>query len=156
MAAYFVKNSSMSFDYGKQPKEFRAIYAIENRFFLCESPKSPVGEAVIKIPEEQEENFIFFRYPLGVKSAFDPFGGQVAVTSEPDHKGRVVYRYNEDQISKKISITKWIMLTVWLPDRATMENIPQDQVDSMINEIQNLNTLVELSTYIKTNLYYNL
>jgi len=157
MPTYIVKNVSNSFDTDQQPDGFKAIMAIENRFFICECPTPPNGEMTIFFPEQYLKDFVYFRYSNGIKLPFDAFNGEVEITSPaPDHRGRDTYRYNESQILKKLSVTKWIMINVWLIDRAKIENLSQETVNGMINEINLIDNLVDLRKYISDNLYYNL
>ena len=154
---YLVKNTSNTFDNDLQPSGFRAIMAIANRFFVCECPEIPNGELVVSFPEECQKDFVYFQYNDGIKLPFDPFNGEVEITSlAKDHRGRQVYRYNEQQISRKMAVTKWIMINVWLLDKANMENLSQNQIDNMMQEINSIDNLGDLRTYIRDNLCYNL
>lgn len=153
---YIVKNESGTFDTSIQPVGFVAIEAIENRFFICESPQTPVGEFVVQFPEEQARNLIFYRYPNGKKLPFDPFNGLVKFGDALDNKNRREIMYTEEQMEYKLSIMKWLMINVWIPDKAEIYSVPEDIVVSYLNAVDGLTDAIKARTYIDKNLYYNL
>lgn len=153
---YIVKNESGTFDAADQPDGFVAIAAIENRLFICESPTEPVGDFVVLFPEEQQQQMIYYAYPNGKKLPFDPFNGAVEFGLEVDNKNRREIIYTEEQMNTKLTIMKWLMINVWIPDKARMYSVPEEIVASYIVAVNNLTDAVTARTYIDKNLYYNL
>lgn len=156
MPQYIVKNQSGTFDVTAEPAGFRVISALENRLFICESPTVPSGEFVVEFPEEQQAQFLYYPFPNGKKLWFDPFVGKVAFGTEIDNKNRRAISYSPEQLSARLAIMKWLMLNVWIPDKARMYGIVDDIVADYIAAAAALTDDNTARTYIDKNLYYNL
>lgn len=157
MPYYVVKNVSGTFAPGSQPDGFATAHgAIENRLFICSCPTTPNGEFVVEIPAEQLDNFRFYPYPNGKKLPFDIWNGEVQFDQVVDNKRRSAIMYTADQLAKRLSIQKWLMLNVWIPDKTRMYNIEQNIVDNYVATVDNLQDDTTASVYIIKNLHYNL
>ena len=157
MSQFIVKNESGTFVLGSQPIGFVALSALENRFFICESPITPNGDFVVPFPEEQQTEYLFYPYPNGKKLWFDPFNGSVEFDTVVDNKNRRAIMYTDAQLSIKLSIMKWLMLNVWIPDKARMLNMTTEETAVYIDYVNNnLTDDISARTYINKNLYYNL
>lgn len=157
MPYYVVKNQEGTFHAGSQPDGFATAHgAIENRLFICVCPTVPNGEFVVEIPNEQLDNFRFYPYSNGKKLPFDIWNGEVKFGEEVDNKRRRVIMYTDEQLAKRLSIQKWLMLNVWIPDKARMYNIDQNIVDGYIAAVDALQDDEAARIHIIKNLHYNL
>ena len=153
---YIVKNESGTFNSDDQPVSFKALSAIENRLFICECDETPNGEFVVEFPEDQQRKLMFYVHANGKKLPFDPFKGLVTFGTELDNKNRRTILYTAEQVADRLAIMKWLMLNVWIPDKARMYSIPTDIVQSYIDRANSITDDVEAKNYINKNLYYNL
>lgn len=156
MALYIVKNTSGTFAPGTQPDGFKAILGIENRLFITECPTIPNGEFVVEFPQEIFDQLPYYHYASNKKLPFDPFNGNVAFEDVIDKKGRQRILYNEAQFATRLSILKWMMLNVYLPDKARMQSMTQVEIDAAIAEINALPDDITAKSYLITNLYHDL
>ena len=156
MTIYIVKSQDGNFDMSEQFEGFKVISALENRMFICESPLMPVSEFAIEFPPEEYAKMLFYPFPNGKKLWFDPFDGQVVFGDEVDSKRRRAIQYTDEQLAIRLSIIKWLMLNVWVPDKKRMYDIPDEITDSYIAKINALTDDVAARTYLEKNLYYNL
>lgn len=153
---YIVKNESGTFDMNTQPEGFRAIIALENRLFVCDSPTVPVSDFVVEFPDDRYAQFLYYSLPDGKKILADIFGGLVKFGDEVDSKGRRIIVYTQEQKDTRLDIIKWIILNVFIPDKARMYSISDDIVASYIASVNALETDALAVTYVQKNLYYNL
>lgn len=156
MSIYIVKSQDSNFDMVEQPEGFKVISALENRMFICESPSLPLSEFVIEFPAEEYAKMLFYPFANGKRLWFDPFEGQVTFGEDVDSKRRRAVQYTDEQLAIRLSILKWLMLNIWVPDKKRMYDIPNNMVDEYITKINEFSNDVEARTYLEKNLYYNL
>lgn len=156
MPQYIVKNDTGTFPPGSQPDGFQVLSALENRFFICESPSQPLGDFVIAWPEEQQAKYPYYQHPNGRKLWWDPFDGAVQFGAEIDSKNRRKIIYNEEQLQTQLEIMKWLCFNLWIPDKQRMYQIAENIVNQYIFSVHAILDAEELRTYIRKNLYYNL
>jgi hypothetical protein len=156
MKKYIVKSLSGTFAPGTQPEGFHAISAIENRLFICACPEIPHGDFVIEFPEEQQADFLYYHYSNGKRLWFDPFDGKVVFGNDIDNKNRRAIQYDTTQLATQLRIMKWLMLSVWIPDKKRIYSIPDDIVATYHAQVDALTDSATARTYITKNLYYNL
>jgi hypothetical protein len=156
MAYYIVKNRTGTFEPGTQPDGFVAILGIENRLFIVECPVMPISEFVTPLPDVIYQQRAFYHYAGNKKMPFDPFNGAVAFEDVIDKKGRRRIMYTDAQLALRLDMFKWMMLNVYLPDKARMQSMSQVDVDTAIAEINALPDDITAQTYLTTNLYYDL
>jgi hypothetical protein len=59
-------------------------------------------------------------------------------------------------LQARLKVFKWLMLNVWIPDKARMYNSPQEVVDLYIEQVAAITDEVAAQTYLKKHLHYNL
>lgn len=158
MPHYIVKNESGTFEPGSQPEGFSAIGggALENRLFICECPVRPNSEFVVDFPDEQRAKHVYYQHPNGRKLWYDPFNGAVKFGEEVDNKNRRAIIYSEEQLQLQLEYMKWLMLNVWIPDKKRIYEIPDDIIQSYIQQVNDLADAETARIYIRKNLHYNL
>jgi hypothetical protein len=156
MALYIVKNTSGTFAPDTQPDGFRAILGIENRLFITECPTPPNGELVVEFPQEIYDQLPYYHYAGNKKLPFDPFNGAVTFEDVIDKKGRQRILYTDAQFALRLSIMKWMMINVYLADKARMQSMTQAEVDTATAEINALPDDITAKSYLATNLYHDL
>jgi len=156
MAFYIIKNRTGTFVPGTQPDGFKAILGIENRLFIAECSSAPTGEFVVIFPPEQYALLVFYHYAGNKKLPFDPFNGEVQFDDVIDKKGRRRIMYTDAQLADRLDMFKWMMLNVYLPDKARITQMTQADVDRVTVEINALPDDTAAQQYLITNLYYDL
>jgi hypothetical protein len=156
MAYYIVKNRTGTFEPGTQPDGFAAVLGMENRLFIVECPVVPNGEFVAVFPDTMYQQRAFYLYGSNKKMPFDPFNGEVIFEDVVDKKNRRRIMYTDAQLALRLDMFKWMMLNVYLPDKARMQSMSQTDVDTAIAEINALPDDIAAQTYLTTNLYYDL
>jgi hypothetical protein len=156
MAYYIVKNRTGTFEPDSQPDGFTAMLGMENRTFIVSCPVQPASEFVVEFPPENHALLAFYLYGGNKKMPFDPFNGEVAFEDVIDKKGRRRIMYTDAQYADRLAMFKWMMLNVYLPDKARMQSLSQADVDTAIAEINALPDDIAAQTYLTTNLYYDL
>lgn len=156
MPIFIVKSQSGNFDSTVKPEGFRGISALENRFFICESPTKPEGKFVVEFPDEEYAKINHYLFKNGKKVWLDVFDGKVNLSEDVDRKNRRVIQYTEDQMKVRLSIIVWIMLNVFLPDKARLMNLSEVEIQKYKNDIISLSDGELARQYLETNFYYDL
>lgn len=150
---WVVKSPLGQFD--GQPEGFRTLYAIENRFFVCECSVKPMGDFVVEFPEKYQGYSELYQFPHGKRTLgiVDP---RIQLSGEADAKGRKTIEYTPEQIALRHELIKWIATNVFLPDKLRMKNLGDDHRDKILSEMEAIADDRDLKDYVKENLYYNL
>ena len=156
MPRYIIKSQTGTFAPGTQPEGFKTFTALENRLFMVDCPTPPNSEFVVEFPAELHAAFVLYPYANGKKLPFDPFFGAVQFGNEVDNKNRRAIQYTEEQLSARLTVMKWLMINVWIPDKARMYDTPTEIVGLYIAQVNALTDDVAARTYLQKNLYYNL
>lgn len=154
---YLCKNTSGTFVPAEQPAGFAVLSALENRFFLCESPSEPTSEFTVTAPDWLPAAMPFYQYPNGKKLWFDPFNGTVQFSEGVDTKSRRTVQYSQEQLDLRLSVFKWLMLNVWIPDKERLDLLDGRVPDNTLTlQASALLSDVDAEQFLKSNLYYDL
>jgi hypothetical protein len=156
MPYYFVKCPSGTFNSDEQPEGFVALQAMENWFFLCQSPSMPNGDFVVQLPDEMVDAQRYYLFPNGKNLLWDPFEGDVEFTAEKDAKGRRKIIYTQAQLDAQLAFMRWMALNVWIPDKKRIYNMSDDVIDEQIAKANEPTDPETMRKFIAKNLYYNL
>jgi hypothetical protein len=156
MPHYLVKCPSGTFHADEQPEGFKALGAMENRFFMCECPTPPNGDFVVEMPDEQAQNQILYLFKNGKPLLWDPFSGAVQFSDERDAKGRKTIIYSQAQLDAQLAFMKWIALNVWIPDKQRIYGMSDEVINEQIAKVNALTDPELARVFIVKNLYYDL
>lgn len=139
-----------------QPEGFRALYAIENSFFVCECPVAPNATFVKEFPERYHNTNILYEVQNGkrVFLSLDPAHG-IKLSEDTDKKYRRAVQYTPEQIALRLELIKWITLNIFLPDKQRLLNIDPAEVERITQEVESFDDDRLLKDYVRDNLMYD-
>lgn len=157
-SGYWVVNTeNYEFNYKEQPADFEIIAGIENKFYIVRAlDGKPKGDYVVEFPLDLVKWIPYYQYANGKKLPFDPFNGEVSFGETVDLKNRREIIFTDEQLNMQLTLIKWLMLNVWVPDRQQRLGVSDAAVSLQLNEIDSLTDSEAARTYIRKNLYYNL
>jgi len=127
---------------------------IENRFAICDVKDVTQMSAVfaVEMPEDRYEDMYLYHWANGKR--------QRAILTDkinmvgPDETGRWKIQYTPEQLTERANLLRWVATNAFIPDMLRMGMV--SDANTLLAELNTLNTDEEIKLFIADKLYYDL
>ena len=147
---YLIKTPS------EQDTSIKIMQWMENKFAICSADVLPTAYPyIVEFIEPHYDNMYLYEFSVGKRHKCDIFGGRVKMNG-PLQGHRWIPEYTDVQLAERLALHQWMALTVFLEDMVRMGLTTEEDKKILVEQINSINSDIELRDFIKTNLYYDL